>query len=570
MAKITEIQSLSRGRDAEQTVAARLQCVSGAAMENGNVRDRRARPQATTVPMQSHREVSPGGDQRLRESEDLFRLLVESVQEYAIFMLDPDGSIASWNAGARRLKGYEPEEIIGRHFSVFYPEEDVRAGKPERELVLARERGSIEDEGWRVRKDGTKFWADVVMTAVYDAAGNLRGFAKVTRNITDRRKAEQTHRALLIAEDANRAKDEFIAMISHELRTPLTSILGWARMLRIGGLDAKTTEEALDALERSAQAQVHLIEDLLDDARITSGKLRLNERSLEIKPIVESAIADLTPAAEAKRIQIVAGLRCEPCRIIGDPTRLQQVVWNILSNAIKFTPDGGKVFVRINRHASTAEIEVRDTGRGIDAELLPQLFQRFRQGDPASKDRRGGLGLGLSITRHLVELHGGEVEAWSEGSGKGATFTIRLPLAMAAADEFVEREPNRTGELPTLRGVRVLIVEDQADNREVLAAVVDHCGGEAKCSANAEDAMKVLQEWQPDVIVCDIALPDIDGCAFLEQVRLRSETPALALTVLGARDDQARILDSGFQVFRQKPIEPADLAHDIARLARSG
>jgi CheY-like chemotaxis protein/two-component sensor histidine kinase len=366
----------------------------------------------------------------------------------------------------------------------------------------------------------------------------------------------------------NRAKDEFLAVISHELRTPLTSILGWARMLRIGGLDDGTTEEALDALERSAQAQVHLIEDLLDDTRITSGKLRLNKRPLEIKSIIESALADLAPAAETKRIRIVADLDCQPCSMIGDPIRLQQVVWNLVSNAIKFTEPGGSVFVQLRRSGPQAEIEVRDTGRGIDPALRPQLFERFRQGD-SSSGRKAGVGLGLAISKYLVEQHGGAIRAASDGNGKGATFTIELPLAVETSDEFTKRDTNRAEDLPDLSRVRVLIVEDEADNRDVLATVIERCGGDVQCSETADDALRALETWHPHVIVCDIALPDIDGCELLGRIRERSDTPALALTVFGSSDEEARIRACGFEVFRQKPIEPADLAHEVARLAHA-
>lgn len=502
-----------------------------------------------------------------QESEELFRLLVDSVQDYAIFMLDPVGRVATWNAGARRIKGYEAAEIIGRHFSIFFTDEDVKAGKPQRELAAARERGRVQDEGWRLRKDGTRFWADVVLTAVHDAQGQLRGFAKVTRDVTERKRAEQTERELFVSQEVNRAKDEFLAVISHELRTPLTSILGWARMLRIGGLDDATREEALDALERSAQAQVHLIEDLLDDTRITSGKLRLNTRPLQMKSVVESSLSDLLPAAEVKRIRLVSEVDCDDCPILGDPVRLQQVLWNIVSNAIKFTDEGGSVFVRVGRKGPCAMIEVRDTGRGIPPDLLPQLFQRFRQGD-ASSNRKAGIGLGLAISKYLVEQHGGRISAASEGAGKGATFTIELPLTVEESAEFQTRDQKRVEDLADLSGVRVLLVEDQDDNREVLATIIGRCGGEVRESSDADAALTVLRTWPPDVIVCDIALPGSDGCELLARIRQRYKTPALALTVFGSAEEEARVRGCGFDVFRQKPIEPADLTHEIARLAR--
>ncbi|HJT18268.1 MAG TPA: ATP-binding protein, partial [Thermoanaerobaculia bacterium] len=493
-------------------------------------------------------------------------LLVDSVRDYALFMLDPNGRVTTWNEGARRIKGYEAAEIIGRHFSIFYPEEDVRSGKPERILEAARVQGRVEDEGWRVRKDGSRFWADVIMTAVRDANGNLRGFAKITRDVTARRNAEETQRELAISQEVNRAKDEFLAVISHELRTPLTSILGWARMLRMGGLDDSTTAEALESLERSAQTQVRLIEDLLDDTRITSGKLRLNKRILEMRSLIESALGDLRPAAEVKQIQLISEVECDRCPIDGDPIRLQQVIWNVVSNAIKFTPERGSVTISVHKRDTTAEIEVRDTGRGIAPELLPQLFQRYRQGNSASS-RKAGIGLGLAISKYLVEQHGGRIRAESAGLGHGSTFTISIPLAAVDAAGFATREGNRAVELADLTGIRVLIVEDEADNRDVLATVIERCGGEVRCASDTREGMKAIEEWNPDVLVCDIALPDGEGCEFLQRVRARYRQPALALTVFGSAEEEARVRSCGFDIFRQKPIEPADLAHEIARLA---
>jgi PAS domain S-box-containing protein len=517
----------------------------------------------------------------LRAFNEEMAIFVDAVHDYAIFMLDREGRVATWNSGAERIKGYSADEIIGRHFSIFYPAADVESGKPEEDLRLARERRSVADQGWRARKNGTLFWADTVITAVFDESGELRGYAKVTRDITERKNAEETQRALYeqraarlqaeekhrLAEESARAKDEFIAMVSHELRTPLTSILGWSRMLRMGGLDPDTTSEALDAMERSAQAQVQLVEDLLDTARITSGKLRLDTRPVDLKTVVEAAIADVSPMAKAKDIGITRELACD-CHLLGDPTRLQQVVWNLLTNAIKFTPGGGSIHVDLKDEASVAVLEVRDSGRGIDSDLLPLLFTRYKQGDPAAKDRSGGLGLGLSLSRHLAELHGGTIAASSDGPGRGSTFTVRLPLTTNSGSALVPRAGGRESGLPRLDGVRLLIVEDEADNREMLSAVARQCGAEVFSASTAQDALDAIEQWHPDAMVCDIALPDFDGCALLQRARARSSDhiPALALTVLGAPDLENRIRAAGFEGFRQKPIEPADFAHAIARL----
>ncbi|HKB80990.1 MAG TPA: ATP-binding protein [Thermoanaerobaculia bacterium] len=507
------------------------------------------------------------GQEQLRDAEELCRLLVDSVEDYAIFMLDPEGRVTTWNAGAQRIKGYKSQEIVGHHFSIFYAEEDVSDGKPQRLLALARERGRVKDEGWRVRKDGTRFWADVTITAVRDAAGNLRGFAKVTRDATERKQSEEAQQALVVAQEVNRAKDEFLAMVSHELRTPLTAILGWARMLRIGRLDEETTQQALEALERSAQTQVHLIEDLLDETRIASGKLRLNMRPLDIRSVIDAALADLLPSAEVRQVSMETEMLCDGCPVVGDPVRLQQIVSNLVSNAIKFTPEKGSVQVRLLRDGSDAVIEVRDTGRGIAPDLLPNLFQRFRQGDSASS-RKAGVGLGLAISKYLVEQHGGTIRASSEGEGKGATFTVRIPLTVEPASNILQRDPNRAGALADLSGIHVLVVEDESDNRKILSTVIERCGAEVRCARTGEDGLEILQQWEPEVMVCDIMLPGTDGCAFLLAARARTQAAALALTVYGSSGEEERVRSCGFDAFRQKPIEPADLVHEIARLAR--
>ena len=372
---------------------------------------------------------------------------------------------------------------------------------------------------------------------------------------------------------ADRAKDEFIAIVSHELRTPMTSILGWTRMLALGGLDEQTQREALDALERSTLAQAKLIEDLLDESRIASGKLRLELRALDLRTVLANAVSLARPAAEAKQIALAVESGDERSDVFGDPARLQQAIGNLIANAIKFTSEGGTVQVRLRREGVAGRIEVIDSGRGIPPALLPLIFERFRQGDGG--ERQSGLGLGLSITRHIVEMHGGSVAATSAGEGEGATLAIHLPLHMATrSEETTMRDAaSRSADLPRLEGVRILVVEDEVDNRKVLAAALRHCGAEVECTGSAADAFGLLSAWEPDVLICDIALPDLDGCAFLKELRSRDvrtqSIPALALTVLGRPGEQERITAAGFDVFRQKPIDPVDLAHEVNRLARA-
>lgn len=387
--------------------------------------------------------------------------------------------------------------------------------------------------------------------------------------------AEVNTNQLLLLREADRAKDEFIAIISHELRTPMTSILGWTRMLALGGLDEKTRTEALDALERSTLAQAKLIEDLLDESRIAAGKLRLDMRPMALRAVAETAVSLARPAAEAKEIVLSLADGADKCEVIGDPARLQQAIGNLVANAIKFTPEGGQVVVRVQCAGASGIVEVKDNGRGIPATLLPHVFDRFRQGEGQPTDRQSGLGLGLSITRHLVEMHGGSVDAESGGPGQGSTFTVGLPLQdSAGAVELLGRDAaGRAIALPQLQGIRVFLVEDDVDNRKVITAALKHCGAEVECAATAAAAFELLPRWKPDVIICDINLPDSDGCDFLGRIRssedgAMSRVPALALTVLGRAGEQQRITEAGFEVFRQKPIDPVDLAHETARLAQ--
>src|ERR1043166_2847554 len=341
-------------------------------------------------------------DEKLRQSEEMFRLLVASVQDYAIFMLDPGGHIISWNAGAHLINGYSAEEIIGRHFSIFYPEEDIRSGKPPRELEIAKEYGVYEEEGWRLRKDGSRFWSNVVITAGHDEKGRLRGFAKVTRDITERKQAEETQRALLqqrearltaeeerrraeasfrVAQEANRAKDEFLMTLSHELRTPMTAILGWARLLPTMSPGDAMFREAISSIARGAQLQARLIDDVLDVSRIVSGKMRLTRERLNAESIINSSLEAVRPSAGARGIRIETNFASNLGWIVADPTRLQQVMWNLLTNAVKFTPKGGVIHVSARRTSSHLEIAVADSGEGIDPQFLPHVFEPVRQAE---------------------------------------------------------------------------------------------------------------------------------------------------------------------------------------------
>jgi signal transduction histidine kinase len=478
----------------------------------------------------------------------------------AYLVLDPDLRIvAATDAYLARTMTVR-EEVVGRPLFDVFP--DSRRLQGSFDTVLrTRKPHTMEVQ----KDDEERYWKPVSTPVLVD--DRVAYIIHAVEDVTD-------FVRLSSLRQADRAKDEFIAIISHELRTPMTSILGWTRMLALGGLDEQTQREALDAIERSTLAQAKLIEDLLDESRIASGKLRLDSRPLDLRVVVANAVSQARPAAEANGITLSAEAGDDSYDIFGDPARLQQAIGNLLGNAIKFTAEGGRVRVHLKREEAKARIEVSDTGDGISPALLPHIFERFRQGE-ALADRRSGLGLGLSITRHIVEMHGGLVGVSSAGEGKGATFTIDLPLhgVVAAASDLRSRDASaRTAALPQLGGVRVLIVEDEIDNRKVVAAALRHCGAAVECTGTAASALDLLLRWQPDVLICDIGLPDLDGCSFMTKLRSRgdaaSTTPSLALTVLGRPGEQARITAAGFDVFRQKPIDPMDLAHEVGRLAR--
>jgi PAS domain S-box-containing protein len=519
-----------------------------------------------------------------RQNEELFRLLIASVSEYAIFLLDKGGHVASWNLGAERLKGYRASEIIGQHFSRFYPPE-VSREVTDAELVTAANDGQFRDEGWRIKKDGSMFWADVTITPVRTPAGELLGFGKVTRDMTARRLAEQDRLRLVqeqvgreTAERSNRLKDEFLATLSHELRTPLNAIIGWATLIRQGA-DPETVSRGVDVIVRNALVQNQLIGDILDVQRLATGKLRLTVQHVDLVNVIEAALDTVRPAAATKSIALTPILDTTVGRVSGDPERLQQIVWNLLSNAIKFTPKGGRVSVRLRRVQSQVEITVDDTGPGIAMEFLPYIFERFRQSDASSTRHHGGLGLGLSIVRSLTELHGGTVTAANRSDGTGAVLTVRLPvtsvsmpeLHVCASDGGETDMAVSLDAAPSLHGLTILVVDDQADGREIVSSILERCGAGVLTASSATEAFAMLPRTRPDAIVCDIGMPDENGYTFMKRVRALPIAeggliPAAALTAYVTTEDRMRALNAGFQIHIPKPVQPAELATVVASL----
>ena len=372
------------------------------------------------------------------------------------------------------------------------------------------------------------------------------------------------------AEEASRAKDEFLATVSHELRTPLASILGWTRLLRRGGLSTEKQIRALETLERNARAQTRLVEDLLDVSRIVSGKTRLNVETADLGRIVESAVESIRPNADGRGVRLAATVQA--CTLAGDPERLHQVLWNLLSNAVKFTPRGGQVKVALEVRERTATLTVSDDGQGIRADFLPHVFERFRQADATATRVHGGLGLGLAIVRHLVELHGGTVSVRSDGEGKGSTFTVRLPLGTALP---LEKSPVEAAPSPgtSLAGLRLLVVDDEPDTREMVAATLEAHGAEVVSFAEADEVLRWLVSNQADLLVSDVAMPRMDGCSLIREIRrtgpgASGAIPAVALTAYARPEDRRRAMEAGFQDYLTKPVEPEELVARVAALAR--
>jgi signal transduction histidine kinase/ActR/RegA family two-component response regulator len=405
---------------------------------------------------------------------------------------------------------------------------------------------------------------------------------ELSKYITDLQTSEEAREQLLLraeralaeAEAANRIKDEFLATLSHELRTPLTSLLGWSSVLREARRDEKVLNQGLEAIDRNARVQAQLIDDLLDVSRIVSGKLNLDVRPLDITSVTRAAINVVRPAADAKGILLDYWAEPGLGAICADSARLHQIIWNLLSNAVKFTPHGGRINVRVEQDGSDACVTVKDTGQGIDPEFLPRVFDRFRQADSSTTRSFGGLGLGLAIVRHLVELHGGTVSAQSDGVNKGATFSATFPLLADRSEPVAVAQSGEMSvlELRSLDGLRVLLVDDEPEAREIISTVITRTGAEVTACTSASEALAKLTEWKPDVILSDIAMPDEDGYSFIGKVRSLprdkgGETPAAALTAYARDVDRRQALAAGYQMHIAKPIGASQLVNMVARLA---
>jgi PAS domain S-box-containing protein len=542
---------------------------------------------AAETSIRESRRDRDAAEMAIRRAEDtrlVLAAIVESSDD-AIIGETLDGVITSWNQAAEIILGYSAAEIVGKPVSILMPP----AHSDDMSLVLGRIRrgervGHFETQ--RTTKDGRVIDVSLSVSPIRDAGGTIIGAAKVARDITGRKRAEAERERLLAAaeaakaeaESANRMKDDFLATLSHELRTPLNAIVGWAKILRSGKINADDLEEGLSAIDRNSEAQTQIIEDLLDISRVVSGNLRLDVQRLNLTDILEAALATVLPAANAKEIRIHKVFDSLVGPVTGDAARLQQVVWNLLANAVKFTRKGGQVQILLERVNSHVEISVIDTGIGIQPEFLPHVFDRFRQADGSTTRRHAGLGLGLAIVKQLIELHGGTIRAKSPGEGQGATFTLTLPITVVHADR---PDPTKAGPKKSdvvehvwqdraLAGLKVLVVDDEPDARQLLCRALADCQAEVAVAASAAEALAVIEQFHPDVIVSDIGMPEEDGYNLIYGVRANPATkdiPAAALTAFARPEDRKRSLLAGFQTHVTKPVDPAELTAVVASLA---
>jgi PAS domain S-box-containing protein len=480
-------------------------------------------------------------EEELRESEQRFRLLVESVRDYAMYMLDVNGNVRSWNAGAQALKGYGAEEIIGRHFSTFYTPEDLQAGKPAAELRDARLHGRTEHDGWRVRKDGSLFWANVVVSAIYGKDGDLIGFAKITRDMTERRRLEELERS-------SRMMSEFLAMLAHELRNPLAPMRNAVTLMQLEHTASPALRNARDIIDRQLAHVTRLVDDLLDIGRLTTGKIALRLERVGVSDLVSRAVETARPLLDARRHRLTIELPPRPVFVKADPTRLSQILQNLLVNAAKYTPEAGWVNVKVEAADGFVTVSVADNGRGIAPHELERIFELFAQGDHGTPND-SGLGVGLTLARSLAEMHGGRLDAESPGPNQGSTFLLRLPLADRGASAASDHPGS---------DFQVLVVDDNRDSADSATAIIRLLGYEAECAYDGEAALAAARRRLPQMVLLDLAMPRMDGYTTLQRLRALpglQEVFVVAMTGYGSQDDKQRTTAAGFNAHLTKPVE---------------
>lgn len=490
-------------------------------------------------------------EQALRESEERLRLMVEGVQDYAIFMLDPEGIIQSWNTGAQILKGYTAAEAIGRHFRMFYRPEELALGMPENELRTALEKGRAEEEGWRVRKDGTRFWANVVITAIRDAEGQLRGFAKITRDMSERRRLEELERS-------SRRMNEFLAMLAHELRNPLAPIRNAVTVLQLEPAPSPVVKNSREMIDRQLTHMTRLVDDLLDVGRLSTGKIHLKKENVLYNQVLSRAAEAMRPMMDARHHTFSLELPQDDVYVDADSIRLTQVIQNLLTNAAKYTPSGGRITLRCWTEGAQVWTEVLDTGLGLTKTAIQEIFELFSQGDMQSAAKESGLGIGLTLAKSLVEMHGGVLSAESEGPDRGSRFKFSIPGASAGRPVTAD-EPAK----------KFLVVDDNRDAADSLAEVLRLLGHSAKVAYNGPDALEIAKTYRADAALVDIGMPGMNGFEVASELRGLPYGPGIliaAITGYGHEDDKSRTLAGGFDCHLVKPVDFPALEDLIQRL----
>jgi PAS domain S-box-containing protein len=497
-----------------------------------------------------------------REIESRYTSLVKNIKDHSIFMMDLEGNVTTWNSEAERIIGYAESEILGRNFSVIFTPEDLQHGLPGQELRLASEDGRAEDERWHVRKDGSRFWALGIVTPMHDAAGHLTGFSKILRDMTERKCAELQLEAQAVAlRQADRSKNEFLATVAHELRNPLAPIRNALQIMRLAGGDGKAGEQSRAVIERQVQQMVRLVDDLLDLSRISGGKMELRRKRVELSAVMSAALEASRPLVEAGGHELTVASPPEPVHLDADPTRLAQVFLNLLNNAAKYTPQGGHIWLNVERAKGEAVVRVRDSGVGIAAEMLPRIFELFTQVDGSLERSHGGLGIGLSLVRRLVEMHGGTVEARSEGLGRGSEFLVRLPIL----DQPPQEQPVSSGDSEKIAAApkrRILVVDDNRDSATSLGMMLSLMGNETRTAHDGVEAVEQAAAFRPDVILLDLGLPKLNGydaCRRIREQPLGKGMVIVALTGWGQEEDKRRSSEAGFNQHMVKPVDPAAL-----------
>ena len=498
-------------------------------------------------------------EEALRQSEERFRLMIEGVRDYAIYMLDPLGKIQSWNNGAQLIKGYTAQEVIGKHYSMFFRSEDVAAGLPTKELRDALQQGRTEEEGWRVRKDGSTFWANIVMAPIRGADGTHLGFAKVTRDMTERSRLRDL-------EHSSRQMNEFLAMLAHELRNPLAPIRNAVSILQLEPAPSATVRNSRDMIDRQLTQLTRLVDDLLDAGRMTSGKIRVKPGRVAFNPMVARAVVAARPGMDARAQTFKLTLPAEDIWVNADQMRLVQVLQNLLSNASKFTPAGGAISLSAGVAQGRLHVEVEDNGEGISPASMESIFELFSQGDGLAASRQSGLGIGLSLARSLVEMHGGSIWATSAGTGLGSVFRFELPGAEICPDRVDGEDAGEHGRA----AARMLVVDDNRDAADSLAEILRLLGYRVRTAYDGRSALQAAVQDKPSAVFLDIGMPDMDGPTVLRALRALPGGEAVfatAVTGYGTEDERADRPDfAGFDARLLKPVALADLQQLLANV----